>query len=676
MQHSITEFLIIIVNSYAELNLPLGDFNKFWEKFKRRNMLRVALTYFVVTWLLVQIGDIVFPALKLPDWTITFLIVLLLFLFPIALLMAWAYEMSPDGLIKTGSSEAKENSFSTQQKKPFTSYTILIVLAVLAIILAIYSITGISAIKAKSGEVSIAIIPFRNNTGLKEQRHLGLGFANSVRSQLSQSKQFDFISALAATTKYWNQDTSPNQIGNELKVDYLLTGMYQTSGGNIQINVELVNASSGEGVWDVVLNEKFKDLFNIQSKIAQMVLDEFSLESSNTTSNYTTTNIESYGHYLKGLEYQTQPFDTANLWNMYYHFSQAVNLDSTYMEAWLAMILSKSSVAFQTRNTNKEYSLLIAREVKGLVEKFAYLFPSAWELNLARGFYLYRGLRELDKALEYFEKALEYDEENYYAQLYAGIISKRKLQVEKSLQHLSKAIELQPNMGVLWLEIGFVFKVQGDYKLALKAFDNAKYLGVDTEAFKRLTFYQLGKSYLPDSLNYPHQFWRTTHLYNRDYHAIINLYDTAVDFRKEEFRHKSHAYYLLDEIDSAIKYSSLIDVSNDWIYKSYQLAQLNSDIAIDPILREISLNEKEGDLYSMCRKNIILIEIQAMLGQYEKATETLKKMNEDYPEYSNYSYIKTAPEFDKIKAEYPPFTVALKNLKSPPPIEVDKIIKF
>ncbi|MDH5365429.1 MAG: hypothetical protein OEW67_00460 [Cyclobacteriaceae bacterium] len=649
----------------------------FWQLVRRRNIPRATFFYVITAWLTFQLTELLINYFRWQVWVEQVLIGLLLVGLPIAIILAWRYEKSPTGFIRTNSKASAENPFTSVQKKPPASYAIMAIMVILSSILSFYSSKKNSTQAIKSGEVSIAIVPFRNNTGDENHKHFGLGFANAVRNELSLSKQFEFISALEATIKYWNQYVAPQQIAKELGVHYLLTGMYETAGEKIKVSVELIDASSGKGMWNFVFNDYLNDIFEIESNIAQMVLDEFELENNSEETNKSTNNIQAYSHYLKGLEIHNQDNETKTQWKAFDHFTEAVKLDSGYKEAWIGLVESKSQIAFNSRIINMEYSLSLAQEVKEVVDEFDIRFPNSNESNLVHGVYHYHGLRELDEGLNYFQKVLEHDPENFDAHKYLGFIYIRKLNAEQALQHLSKAIDLKPNEGRLWLAVGQVFKTRGDYKLAIKALKNAKYLGNDTESVERMIHRLMGMPYPEDSLNNPHQFWILTYYYNRDFESIINLYDTADSSIEEEYFWKTWAYLYQNKIDSAKKYVLKLDSTNP-TNKAYQYAIFKEERAVDYYTQEISsfLGNKKDDLSVLYGHYINIVEINVMLGQYEEATNAIIKLNMEYPEYDNYNYFKTDPGFDKIKEEYPPFVTALKNLKPPPPIEVDEIIKF
>lgn len=650
----------------------------FWQLVRKRNIPRATFFYVIIAWLTLQLAELTINYFRWQTWIEQTLIGLLIIGLPIAIILAWRYEKSPAGFIRTNSKASAENPFTSVQKKPPASYAVMAIIVVLSSILSLYSNKKSDVTSAiKSGEVSIAIVPFRNNTGDENHKHFGLGFANAVRNELSLSKQFEFISALEATIKYWNKYVAPQQIAKELGVHYLLTGMYETAGKKIKVSVELVDAASGRGIWNFIFNDDFEDIFEIQSNIAQMVLDEFELENKSEKTNKATNNIQAYSHYLKGLEIHNHDYETKTQWKAFDHFSEAIKLDSGYKEAWIGLVESKSQIAFNSRIINMEFSLNLAQEVKRIIDEFDVRFPNSNESNLVHGVYHYHGLRELDKGLNYFEKTLKYNPENYDAHRYLGQIYARKLNAEDALKHLSKAIDLKPNDGFLWNTVGYIFRIRGDYELALKALENAKYLESDTERAERGIHRLMGMAYPEDSLNNSHQFWILSYYYNHDYESIINLYDTAKSYIEKEYFWKTWAFLYQNKIDSAKKYVLKLD-STYPRNKAYQYAIFKDERAVDYYTQKITsfLGEKKDDLSVLCYHYINIIEINVLLGKYEEATNTLIKLNKEYPEYGEYNYFRTDPGFDNIKEEYPPFVFALENIKPPPPIAVEEIIQF
>ena len=148
------------------------NFNQFFQELKRRSVYKVAITYTVVAWLVMQIGSIVLPTIKAPDWVMQALLLFLIVGFPIALILAWAFEMSPDGIIRTTSVAAAEIPFPDSKKKPIT-YNLLIAFLLLVIagqvIYTKYWHTG--DVNTSNIEKSIAVLPFRNGSENQANQH-------------------------------------------------------------------------------------------------------------------------------------------------------------------------------------------------------------------------------------------------------------------------------------------------------------------------------------------------------------------------------------------------------------------------------------------------------------------------------------------------------------------------
>ena len=166
--------------------------NQFFQELKRRNVYRVGIAYGAVAWLIIQVVVSIFPYLHIPDWCIPLAIWTVLTGFPIALVLAWIYEMSPEGIIRTSSSEAMENPLTTSKKKPFTSNLIIgvLLLAVVAQQLYIHYWNSQPA----STDKSIAVLPFKNESPNQENQYFCNGMMEAILNHLSKIEELRVIS--------------------------------------------------------------------------------------------------------------------------------------------------------------------------------------------------------------------------------------------------------------------------------------------------------------------------------------------------------------------------------------------------------------------------------------------------------------------------------------------------
>ena len=328
-----------------------------------------------------------------------------------------------------------------------------------------YLIKEESFIQSANTEIndkSIAILPFHNNSGNEALNHYGLGLATEVRSSLSYSKKFDFISAMQATIAYANTTASPMEIGQDLKVDYLLTGMYQIAGDRIKVDIEMVDTQTGNSIWTSSFNELFTDIFEVQSKIAGKVMNEFSSDQKIEYA-VTTKNLEAYGQYLLGI------MEKRNVLSQDY-FMAAIQFDSAFIDAWVGLLLIESRRIHTKRfiSTPELYYDSLLFEVNAHMAEFKKRFPDSWKNIMVQGYYAYLVKIDYEKAVELFNEVLIHDPENVEANHMLGSIYKRKLLHEKALKHNLKAFRQNPLQQNILQNIVQILGNMGDLENAIK----------------------------------------------------------------------------------------------------------------------------------------------------------------------------------------------------------------
>jgi len=303
-----------------------------WDELKRRNVPRAALTYIIMAWLIMQMADIIGRYITLPQWLFYLLTIAVISGLPIAVFLAWKYEKSPTGFISTQSKAAYDNPYTSAQKKPFSGNVYLVGLLALIILISLGS-NMLAPAETRDGEVSIAIIPFRNYTNKPELDNFGFGLADEIRTQLSLTKKFKNISSEQSTIRFHESDEDPVRIGEALNVDYLILGNFQQAGEKIKVSIEMVDAASGKTELQFppffTSFDNYAELFNIQTEIAANVMDEFDFEAEaiNVTP---TTSIKAFTNYQLAKKYNNKGWYSEEDQIMAIEYAQkAVELDSS-----------------------------------------------------------------------------------------------------------------------------------------------------------------------------------------------------------------------------------------------------------------------------------------------------------------------------------------------------------
>lgn len=343
-----TEVSLFQISLILVLNMK---FKKLLNELKRRNVYRVALTYCITAWLLAQVASLACATFGAPDWVMKMILVVLIIGFPIALIFAWAFELSPQGFIRTTSLEAEENPYSKRQKRPLTSNILIALLVLLVIGQFLYNrYTGNNVIdenrieqKTVSAEKlekkSIAVLPFKNWSGDSSYQYFCDGMTDEVISRLSKIKSFDKVTSRTSVFKYKETDKSMIEIANELDVTHILEGSFNKSGDEIKIVLQLIDGATDDHFWSDEYRGTWNsnDIFKIQAEVAENVTKNLNLnisqEEIGQISETPTQNTEAYKAFLQA-EFQREKNDQIGFSNAIPLYEKAIELDSMFYEAY------------------------------------------------------------------------------------------------------------------------------------------------------------------------------------------------------------------------------------------------------------------------------------------------------------------------------------------------------
>ena len=324
-----------------------------FHELKRRNVFRVAIVYAVVSWLLMQIGDVMFPALRLPDWTPTLLVAFLILGFPLAAIFAWAFELTPDGVVRT--SDVPEEQSITPDTGRKINFAIIGALVIAVVFLLVKdSLLQDSPAPPPTVEVSdnsIAVLPFKNQSASAENAEF---FAGGLHDELLTV--LSRISGLRVISRTSVERLDPNltipEIGKLLGVATVLEGQVQRAGDRLRINVQLIDTAAEGHIWANTYDRQLtaENVFDVQSDIARTITGALHAEISPAEEELLgavpTANTEALEKYLLGVQlWKRQSY--AALDEAIRYLTQATTLDPRYAEAWIALAAAYTS-AYQT----------------------------------------------------------------------------------------------------------------------------------------------------------------------------------------------------------------------------------------------------------------------------------------------------------------------------------------
>ncbi len=317
--------------------VPTSKFSNLLAELRRRRVFRVAVVYAGVAFIVIQIIDGAFDYLKIPEWIGSLIIIMLAVGFPIAVGMAWAFDLTAEGLVR-----AKPKREPTEAKAPHhivIGNKTLAIVAALAVIAAAWSWWGRPGQEAAMGESSIAVLPFINMSADPEQEYFCDGITDDILTHLCKIGDLNVI-ARTSSMQYKGTDKRPREIGQELGVATILEGSVRRYGNKVRIVAQLVEARTGKHLWADDYDRDLTDIFAIQSDVAQQIAAALKATLTPEEKNYIeqkpTASTEAYNLYLKGLYFWNKRTGE-NILKAKDYFQQAIEIDPLYARAYVGL---------------------------------------------------------------------------------------------------------------------------------------------------------------------------------------------------------------------------------------------------------------------------------------------------------------------------------------------------
>src|SRR3989440_2742753 len=323
------------------------DPKKFFIELKRRNVYKVAIAYAVVGWLVIQIATSTFPVLEIPNWAAKLVIVIVALGFPIALVVAWAFEMTPEGIKRTENVSPDEKIPQWSRRK-FAMFILVVVICAAALL-------GYQVFRAKPTQVSgpvaeksIAVLPLVNQSGDPNQEYFSDGLSEELINVLGQIRELRVIGR-NSSFRFKGKGEDSRAIGETLRVANVLEGSVRKAGDRVRISVQLVDTTSDSQRWSQSYDRELKDVFAVQEEIAKSVADQLRVtllgSATNALARPSNVNLDAYNAYLQGKFHFAQRTAAADAKALTF-FEEAIRLDPNYAEAYFALSRSRSSQGF------------------------------------------------------------------------------------------------------------------------------------------------------------------------------------------------------------------------------------------------------------------------------------------------------------------------------------------
>ncbi len=433
----------------------------FFEELQRRKVYRVAAAYIIAAGFIIQIGSAVFPAWELPNWTFRSLVLLLLIGFPIALILAWAFDVTPQGIRAT----------KTTATEMHLGRNVIILIATGVIVSVAAGFFLLPRASARKIDKSIAVLPFQNLSDEKENAYFADGMQDDILTNLSKIGDLKVISRTSVMSYRGSGTRNAREIGKMLGVATLLEGSVRRIGSRVRVNVQLIDANNDEHIWAEDYDRDLTDVFAIQTDLAQKIASalraKLSPNEKARLDRRPTQNPDAYLLFLQAHDYasQREMFRDTSL-KAEPLFEQAIKLDPNFALAFAGLSMVESWL-YHTSDpvpARREKARLNADEALRLQ-------PDLPEGHLALGFSYYYGDRNYERALAEFDISKRGLPNESQAYLAIGSIQRRQGKWAESNASLEKAATLDPKNTNVLMNLCYSYMGQRDFEAADKTVD-------------------------------------------------------------------------------------------------------------------------------------------------------------------------------------------------------------
>jgi TolB-like protein/predicted Zn-dependent protease len=439
----------------------------FFGELKRRNVYKVAVAYIVAGWALSQGIAQVFPVFDVPIWMIRSLVLLIIVGLPVALVLAWMFELTPEGLKRTETADAA----GQQSKSRAWIYVALIGAAFSVALFFLGRYTApIQRGATGAAEKSIAILPFENLSEETGNAYFAEGVQDEILTRLAKIADLKVISR-TSTQRFKSSPDNLREIAKQLGVANILEGSVQKAADQVRVNVQLVNALTDAHLWAETYDRRLTDIFGVESEIARAIAE--SLQAKLTGGEQRalavkpTNNAEAYDAYLRGLAFEARTANADDLQKAVRFYERAVQLDPAFALAWAR--LSRANA--QTYFNGLDNTLARREETERALNTAQNLQPNSPETLLALAYYQYWVLRDYELAKATFGRVRDLLPGSSDVPAALALIARRQGNWDESIANWEQALVLDPR-NVEWLKIAAeTYGMLRQFPAALKIYD-------------------------------------------------------------------------------------------------------------------------------------------------------------------------------------------------------------
>ncbi len=468
---------------------------------KRRNVFRVGIAYAIAAWIILQVTDVVGEIMQLPEWGGKLILLMLAAGLPLALIFAWAFELTPEGIKRDKDVDRSESITPQTGKKLNNTILILMALAIVYLLVDKFSGNRPDSVSTPAAEVaqdaaqletesapdsapaisrqSIAVLPFDNRSPRAEDEYFAEGIHDDLLTNLSRIGALKVISR-TSVLRYRDTEQPIPEIARELGVATVMEGAVQRSGNQVRINVQLIDAQTDEHLWAEIFDRELtaENLFAIQSEISEAIAGALkatlSPEEERRVNELPTQDLAAYDAFLRGRQLMTTR-NSEKLERAIQEFKTAVTLDPQFALAWVGMADSYALLSDYGSLPQSEGR----QQQKKAVQRALEIDPGLGEAHASMGG-VYHFLGQHAAADAAYRKAIELNP-NYASayQWYALRLSQNPLRIDEQLEMIRKAAELDPGSPIIQLNLGMAYLNKGQVDAATRQLERLRELYPD-----------------------------------------------------------------------------------------------------------------------------------------------------------------------------------------------------
>ena len=439
---------------------------------RRRRVFRVAGIYAVVSWVTAEVASVIFPALQLPEWTVTFVIGLLMLGFPLAMVLAWVFDIGPEGIERT----------EPTAEVPTRSWHHAIYLALLAVAMGalgwvLYPRAGSESDPLRD---SIAVLPFEDLSQTRDQEYFSDGISEELLNLLAQVSNLQ-VASRTSSFSYRGQDVDIRDVGRELGVDTVLEGTVRKAGEQVRITAQLIDAGTGYHLWGNSYNRELKDIFAVQDEIAREIVSALKVELGTETEPAVpvraappTKSMEAYQTYLQA-RHQWKRRGTESVGRSIELLESATQQDPEFARAWAGLAAAYvvyPGYAGESREPWEEKAVDAARRALSVDPNIGEAHAVLAEIDNNEG-------RYTDAEAGFFF-ATNLDPTDPTARHWYSILLRNTGRLQASLEQAEEALRLDPASPVLHHNLAETYMALGYDDRAEEYIQSARDLGFDS----------------------------------------------------------------------------------------------------------------------------------------------------------------------------------------------------